>query len=52
MITLFAVDGAMVYLDADDRIVGYEDVHTKLAMCRAHYAAVGLGAGFVDTFVR
>ena len=52
MITLFAVDGAMIYLDADDRIVAYEDVFTKIEMCRAHYASVGLGAGFIDTFVR
>jgi 2,4'-dihydroxyacetophenone dioxygenase len=52
MITMFAVDGAMIYLDSNDRIVGYEDVFTKIEMCRAHYVAVGLGTGFVDAFVR
>ena len=31
---------------------GYEDVHTKIAMCRRHYAACGLGAGYVEQFVR
>ena len=31
---------------------GYEDVFTKIAMCRRHYAAVGLGADYTDQFVR
>lgn len=52
MITFFNISGAMIYLDADGGTIGYEDVFTKLEMCRRHYAAVGLGAGFVDAFVR
>lgn len=52
MITFFNISGAMLYLDADDKIVAYEDVHTKIAMCRAHYIACGLGAEFVDQFIR
>ena len=52
MITFFNISGAMIYLDAEGRQVGYEDVFTKLEMCRAHYAAVGLGAGYADQFVR
>ena len=52
MITFFNISGAMIYLDAEGRQIGYEDVFTKLEMCRAHYAAVGLGAGYVDQFVR
>ncbi|HVK32626.1 MAG TPA: cupin, partial [Burkholderiaceae bacterium] len=44
--------GAMVYVDAAGATVGYEDVFTKIAMCRKHYAACGLGEGFVDQFVR
>lgn len=52
MITFFNIHGAMVYLDEQGQHVGYEDVFTKLAMCRAHYEAVGLGAGYVDQFVR
>ena len=52
MITCFNISGAMIYLDADGATIGYEDVFTKLEMCRRHYAAVGLGAGYVDTFVR
>ena len=52
MITFFNISGAMVYVDADGHSTGYEDVHTKLAMCRRHYEACGLGAGYVDQFVR
>jgi len=52
MITFFSISGAMIYLDADGGTIGYEDVFTKLEMCRRHYAAVGLGADYVDAFVR
>jgi 2,4'-dihydroxyacetophenone dioxygenase len=52
MITLFNIHGAMVYVDGSGATTGYEDVFTKIAMCRKHYAAVGLGEGFVDQFVR
>ncbi|MEO8313146.1 MAG: cupin, partial [Caldimonas sp.] len=52
MITFFNISGAMVYVDANGASTGYEDVHTKIAMCRKHYAACGLGAGYVDQFIR
>ena len=52
MITFFNIAGAMIYVDADGRQIGYEDVWTKIDMCRSHYAACGLGAAFVDQFVR
>jgi quercetin dioxygenase-like cupin family protein len=52
MITFFNISGAMIYLDEDGQQTGYEDVFTKLEMCRAHYEAVGLGADYVDQFVR
>ena len=52
MITFFNIHGAMVYVDAAGATTGYEDVFTKIAMCRRHYAACGLGEGFVDQFVR
>lgn len=52
MITFFNIAGAMIYVDADGRQTGYEDVFTKIAMCRAHYRDVGLGAEYVDQFVR
>lgn len=52
MITFFNISGAMLYLDEADRIVAYEDVHTKIEMCRQHYIACGLGADFIQQFVR
>ena len=52
MITQFNIHGAMVYVDDAGRQTGYEDVFTKIAMCREHYCDVGLDAGYVDQFVR
>lgn len=52
MITMFQVNGAMIYVDPDGRVQGYEDVFTKIEMCRRHFAAVGLGEAFVDRFIR
>lgn len=52
MITFFNISGCMIYLDADNRQIGLEDVFTKIDMCRRHYAAVGLGADYLDQFIR
>ena len=52
MITFFNIQGAMVYLNEAGEQTGYEDVWTKIEMCRAHYAGNGLGADHVDQFVR
>lgn len=52
MITFFNISGAMLYLDEKDKIVAYEDVHTKIEMCRKHYIECGLGADYVQQFVR
>lgn len=52
MITHFNIQGAMIYLNEAGEQVGYEDVWTKIEMCRAHYERVGLGARYADQFVR
>ena len=52
MITFFNIHGAMIYVDAQGNTTGYEDVFTKIAMCRKHYTEAGLGADYVDQFVR
>mgnify|MGYP000241716624 FL=1 len=52
MITLFNVNGCMYYVDPWGKNIGYEDVFTKIDMCRAHYDSIGLGADFVDQFIR
>jgi 2,4'-dihydroxyacetophenone dioxygenase len=52
MITLFHVSGALIYYDDQGAPNGHDDVHTKLEMCRRHFAETGLGEDFVDQFVR
>ena len=52
MITYFQVNGVMYYVDPRGKAVGYEDVFTKIDMCRKHFAEVGLGVDFVNQFIR
>ena len=52
MITFFNITGCMYYVDEDGENIGYEDVFTKIDMCRKHYSEVGLGADYVDQFIR
>jgi hypothetical protein len=52
MITFFNIHGAMIYLDEAGKTTGYEDVFTKIEMCRRHYGETGLDARYVDQFVR
>ncbi|MCR9294811.1 MAG: 2,4'-dihydroxyacetophenone dioxygenase family protein [bacterium] len=52
MITLFQVHGVMYYVDPWGKPLGYEDVFTKIEMCRKHYGQVGLGDDYVDQFIR
>ena len=52
MITLFHITGVMIYVDPYGKQTGYEDVFTKIDMCRAHYVKNGLGPDFVDQFIR
>ena len=52
MITLFHVTGAYVYVDPDGKVLGIEDVFTKLEAARRHYEAVGLGKAYADRFIR
>jgi 2,4'-dihydroxyacetophenone dioxygenase len=52
MITLFQVNGIMLYVDPVGNTLGYEDVFSKIAMCRRHYQECGLGANYVEQFIR
>ena len=52
MITFFQVNGVMYYVDPWGKNLGYEDVFTKIDMCRAHFERVGLGADYVNNFIR
>jgi hypothetical protein len=52
MITFFQVNGIMYYVDPWGKATGYEDVFTKIDMCRAHFADCGLGEDYVEQFIR
>jgi 2,4'-dihydroxyacetophenone dioxygenase len=42
----------MIYVDPDGKVQGYEDVFTKIDLCRKHFSSVGLGESYVDQFLR
>ena len=45
--------GALLYCDPlTGAVTGFDDVFTKLEKARAHYEHVGLGADYVDQFIR
>jgi quercetin dioxygenase-like cupin family protein len=52
MITFFNISGAMIYLDENNELTGWEDVFSKIDMCRAHYEQNGLGADYLDQLIR
>jgi hypothetical protein len=52
MITCFQGQWRDVLLRSVRNYTGYEDVFTKVDMCRKHFSSVGLGEDFVDQFIR
>jgi quercetin dioxygenase-like cupin family protein len=52
MITWFHVTGGYTYVDPQGVATGYEDVFTKIEAARKHYAEIGLGADYVERFIR
>jgi 2,4'-dihydroxyacetophenone dioxygenase len=52
MITLFHTTGTVLYVDPDGAVTGYEDVMSRIEACRRHFIEVGLGADFVNSFIR
>ena len=52
MLTLFTVQGALMYVDPEGNATGYDDVFTRIEKYRAHFEAVGLGADYVRRFMR
>ena len=52
MITFFQVNGIMSYVDPWGKLLGYEDVFTKIDLCRKHFINIGLGENYVDQFIR
>ncbi len=51
MVTFFNISGAMIYVDGNGRQIGFDDVFTKIDMCRRHYREVGL-AGELERVLR
>jgi len=53
MITLFHVTGSLLYVnETTNEVIGFDDVFTKLEKAKAWYESCGLGADFVQQFVR
>jgi quercetin dioxygenase-like cupin family protein len=52
MITLFVVHGALIHIDEHGKPTHFADCFQKIAMCDAHYRAVGLGPDYIRRFVR
>jgi hypothetical protein len=52
MITWFHVTAGYTYVDPHGAPQGYEDVFTRLATARAHYASIGLSSTYVEHLIR
>ena len=52
MITLFHNTGALIFCDKAGTTTGTTDVFDRIAACREHFEAVGLGTDYVETFIR
>jgi quercetin dioxygenase-like cupin family protein len=52
MMTFFVTRGSLIYTDAAGRQSGYEDVFTRLALARTHWAAQGLDPAEIDAMMR
>jgi 2,4'-dihydroxyacetophenone dioxygenase len=52
MRAIFIVTGPLIWLDADGASEDFFDIHHYIAMCKAHYEAVGLGAAAVEALFR
>ncbi|HVG87838.1 MAG: 2,4'-dihydroxyacetophenone dioxygenase family protein [Gaiellales bacterium] len=52
MQTVFIICGPVLYIDDNDAVVHVEDNIGLIEQARDHYETVGLGADFVDQFIR
>ena len=52
MITLFHVSGALIYFDEKGHTTGFDDVHTKIDMCRRWYLQSGVGEDELQKVIR
>lgn len=54
MISLFHVTGSLLYIseEDDEKVIGFDDVFSKLDKAKTWYRECGLGEDYVDQFVR
>lgn len=52
MRAIFVVRAPLIWLDEQGKATGYFDAHDYVAMARAHYDKVGLGAAEIDKLIR
>jgi 2,4'-dihydroxyacetophenone dioxygenase len=52
MKVFFTVKGPLIWLDEEGKSAGHFDVHDYIAMCKAHYEKVGLGADYITSLFR
>ena len=52
MVTFFNNAGPVIYIDEAGNQVGYDDVFTKIDLCRNWYEECGLGGDYLDQFIR
>ena len=52
MRVFFNVTGPLVWLDENGDPAGHFDVFDYIELCRAHFEAVGIGAGYIETLFR
>ena len=50
--TLFHNTGALIYCDENGKTTGTTDVFDRIDACRKHFIDVGLGADYIETFIR
>ena len=51
MISLFHTTGTLTYVDPEGEMTGFEDVFTRIDLCRKHYTEIKLGEDYVDQFI-
>jgi len=52
MKVFFVVSAPLIWLDETGETTGFFDVHNYIALCKAHYEKVGLGAEAITRLFR
>ena len=52
MVTLFQVNGSLMYVDPQGNSIGYDDVFTRLEGARRHYESAGVDPEYLESLVR